>query len=147
MALGPRDLSSLVMLTGWDATELQKFRLRDGTTYAAVVSQIRAAIGALNAEINADPLWASLVSYQDQPDVEYRVGSSNGFQDHTEYGRPDARRAPAGLVVLFQGCATTQMAAARLARREPPRCANLASAAAAAAGPGPWFLRGALRVE
>lgn len=93
MALGPRDTSSLVMLTGWDATALQNFRLQDGTTYAAVLAQANAALGALNAEIYSDPLWASLVSYTDQPDVEYRVGTSNGFQRHTEYGRPDARRS------------------------------------------------------
>lgn len=93
MALGPRDTQSLVMLTGWDATELQNFTLQDGTTYAAVVAQLNAALGALNAEFRADPLWASLVSYQDTPDVEYRVGASNGMVRHTEYGRPDAARA------------------------------------------------------
>jgi C_GCAxxG_C_C family probable redox protein len=40
--------------------------------------------------------------------------------------RPDARRASAGLVILSQARATTQMAASRLARRESPRCANAA---------------------
>lgn len=93
MALGPRDTSSLVMLTGWDATELQNFQLQDGTTYDIVVGQINGVLGALNAEMYNDPLWSSLVSYTDQPDLEYRVGSSNGFSDFTEYGRPDAKRA------------------------------------------------------
>lgn len=93
MALGPRDTQSLVMLTGWDATELQNFKLQDGTTYAAVVAQMNAALGALNAEIVSHPLWSSLVSYTDQPDHEYRIGSSNGFEDHTEYGEPDHKRA------------------------------------------------------
>lgn len=93
MALGPRDTSSLVMLTGWDATELEKFKLQDGTSYAAIVAQMNAALGALNAEIYNDPLWSGLVSYTDQPDVEYRVGSSNGMEDFTEYGTPDAKRA------------------------------------------------------
>lgn len=93
MALGTRDTQSLVMLTGWDATELQNFQLQDGTSYAAIVAQINGALGALNAELVSDPLWASLVSYQDNPDVEYRVGVSNGFEDHTEYGTPEAQRA------------------------------------------------------
>ncbi len=93
MALGPRDTTSLVMLTGWDATALQNFKLQDGTTYAAVVQQLNAALGALNAEFRSDPLWSSLVSYTDQPDLEYRVGTSNGMQRHTEYGRPDPQRA------------------------------------------------------
>ena len=93
MPLGARDKASLVMLTGWDATELQNFKLQDGTSYQAIVAQANAALGALNAEIYGDPLWAGLVSYTDQMEVEYRVGSSNGFEEHTEYGVPDAKRA------------------------------------------------------
>ncbi len=91
--LGARDTGSLVMMTGWDATELQNFRLQDGTSYAAVVAQMNTALGAFNGEMTSDPLWSSLVSFTDQPDVEYRVGSSNGFELHTEYGRPDPKRA------------------------------------------------------
>lgn len=93
MALGPRDTSSLVMLTGWDATVLQNFQLQDGTTYAAIVAQLNAALGALNAEIYNHPLWASLVSYTDRPDVEYRVGATNSMSDFTEYTPPDPQRA------------------------------------------------------
>lgn len=93
MALGPRDTQSLVMLTGWDATELQNFTLQDGTTYADIVGQMNAALGALNGEFTSDPLWSSLVSYQDEPELEYRVGTSNGFVRHTEYSRPDAARS------------------------------------------------------
>ena len=90
--LGPRDTSHLVMLTGWDATELQNFTLQDGATYAEVVARMSAALAGLNAEFAGD--WmSSLYSLTDQPDVEYRVGSSNGFEEHTEYGRPDAKRA------------------------------------------------------
>lgn len=93
MAIGPRDTSSLVTLTGWDADKLNDFRLQDGTGYGELVSQMNAALGALNAEMLNDPLWSSLASYQDAPDVEYRVGVSNGFGRFTEYGRADARRA------------------------------------------------------
>lgn len=93
MPTGVRDTSSLVMLTGWDATALQNFKLQDGATYADVVAMMNAGLGALNAELNNDPLWAGLLSFTDQPDVEYRVGASNGFEVHTEYGRPDAKRA------------------------------------------------------
>lgn len=93
MALGPRDTQSLVMLPGWDPTELQNFTLQDGTTYSAVVGQMNAALGALSAEINSHPLYSALVSYTDQPDTEYRQGVSNGMSRFTEYGRPDAQRA------------------------------------------------------
>jgi hypothetical protein len=92
MPLGPRDTGQLVKLTGWDAAELLKFQLQDGTTYAAVVAQMNAALGAFNAELAADPLYSQLVSYTDMPEVEYRVGSANGFEEFTEYGRADAQR-------------------------------------------------------
>lgn len=93
MPYGPRDTNHLVMLTGWDATALKNFQLLDGTTFAAVVAQTNAALGALNAELYSDPLWSSLVSYTDQPDLEYRIGASNGFERFTEYGRADPKRA------------------------------------------------------
>lgn len=92
MALGPRDTSSLVMLTGWDATALQNHKLQDGTTYAEVVGTIAAGLGAINSELTSG-LWGQLASFQDIPELEYRVGTSNGMQRHTEYGRPDAQRA------------------------------------------------------
>ena len=93
MALGPRDTTSLVALTGWDTTELSNFRLSDGTTYAAVVAQMNFALNALNADLTSDPLWSSLVSDTDQPDYEYGMGGTAGMERHTEYGRPDAQRA------------------------------------------------------
>ena len=90
--LGPRDLSLLVMLTGWDATELQNFKLQDGTTYAAIVAQFASKLAAVNNEFAGD--WMTTLTYvTDQPENEYRVGSSNGMEVHTEYARADPRRA------------------------------------------------------
>ena len=93
MPLGPRDTTNLVMLTGWDADKLAQFTLQDGTDFATLVAQINAALQAINAELYNDPLWSSLISYTDQPDVEYRVGASNGMGRFTEYGRADTQRA------------------------------------------------------
>jgi hypothetical protein len=93
MALGRRDLSLLTLPVGWDATELQNIQLRDGTTYAEVAQMVQGALSAFNAEINGDQLYSGLVSYTDEPAAEYVVGSSNGFERHTEYGRPDVKRA------------------------------------------------------
>lgn len=93
MPYGPRSTSDLVQLTGWDATALRNWALADGTTYDTVVGMMRGALGAVNDELLNDPLWASLVGYTDEPTVEYRVGSSNGFEEHTEFGRADPRRA------------------------------------------------------
>lgn len=92
MAKGPRDTSSLVMLTGWDATALKNWELEDGTSIEAVAAQLNTALGALNAELTGG-LWGSLISVTERPDLEYRVGVSNGFELHTEYGRPDEQRA------------------------------------------------------
>lgn len=93
MALGPRDTQSLVMLTGWDATELQNYQLQDGTSMDRVVAMLNAGLGALAAELYNHPLYSALASYQDSPEVEYRVGTSNGMNQHTEYARPDQQRA------------------------------------------------------
>lgn len=93
MALGRLDLSLLTLPAGWDAAELEKARLADGTTYAEVASQLETALAALNAEIATDPVWSSLVSYDSEPTVEYRQGASNGFEQATEYGLPDVKRA------------------------------------------------------
>ena len=90
---GPRALSNLVLAPGWDGAELDSFRTEDNIGYGQILSQATAAIGALNAELTMDSLWAGLVSFTDQPTVEYRQGSANGFEEHTEYGRPDSYRS------------------------------------------------------
>ena len=90
--LGNRDTASLVLHDGWDAGELEKYRLQDGTTYAAVVSMLNAGLAAVNAELYSDPLYSSLVSYQEELEVDYRVGSTSAMGDFTEYGRPDPQR-------------------------------------------------------
>lgn len=93
MSQGPRDTNDLVQLTGWDATELRNIQLQDGTTYDSLVGEINTALSAMNAELYNDPLWSSIASYTDAADVEYRVGTSNGFARFTEYGQADAQRA------------------------------------------------------
>jgi len=80
------------MLTGWDATALKNWELADGTSVDAVAAQLKGALGALNIELTSG-LWGGLVSVTDRPDTEYRMGVSNGFEIHTEYGKPDAQRA------------------------------------------------------
>lgn len=93
MPTGTRDTSSLVMLTGWDPTVLANFRLQDGTTYAQVVAEMEAALNALNSELASSDLFGGLCYFTDQLENEYRVGVANGFEDFTEYGRGDDKRA------------------------------------------------------
>jgi hypothetical protein len=90
------------MLTGWDATALKNWELQDGTSIEAVYGMLNGALGSLNAEL-VGGLWGSLISLTDKPDLEYRVGVSNGFEVHTEYGRPDeARAATEGHMLPYQ---------------------------------------------
>lgn len=103
MATGPRDTGSLVMLTGWDATELQKFKLKEGITYGEIVGLLNTGLAAVNAELYNDPLWSGLVSYQDELEVEYRMGTSTGMSLHSEYSRPDPQKGETeGHMLPFQ---------------------------------------------
>lgn len=90
--IGPRDTSLLGLPVGWDAAELEKYELQDGTTYLAVAQELEAAIGGLNSELASDPVWSAAISFTDIPEWEYRVGTSNGMSDYDEYSLPDPRR-------------------------------------------------------
>jgi hypothetical protein len=90
--LGPRDTTSLVSYDGWDSAEMEKWTLQDGTTFAAVASMLNSGLAAVNAELYNDPLWSGMVSYQDNMEVDYKVGSANAMNVFTEYGRPDPAR-------------------------------------------------------
>ena len=92
MTTGYRDLSTLTLATGIDAAQLRKWALADGTTLDVVAGQLATALGALNAEFGTG-IFSQLVSFTDQLEVNYRVGSSTGFELHTEYGRPDPQHA------------------------------------------------------
>jgi hypothetical protein len=92
MATGWNDLKQWALPTYWDASELRKWQLADGTNYEGLVADIGRALAIQNAELLADPLIAGLVSVTDEIAVEYATGTSNGFQVHTEYGRPDQKR-------------------------------------------------------
>ncbi len=89
--LGPRSSKHLVILTGWDADELEKLSLEDGTTYRQVVAMMQGGLAAIVNEFT-NSWYSGLFYVTSEPTVEYRVGSSNGFERYTEYGRPDAKR-------------------------------------------------------
>ena len=77
MTIGYRDLSTLTLATGIDVTELRKWALADGTTIDVVAGQLGAALGALNAEFSGG-IFSNLVSFTNNAEVNYGVGSSAG---------------------------------------------------------------------
>jgi hypothetical protein len=90
--LGPNDLKNVSLPTNWDSAELRRLGLRDGTSYADVIADINGALGMVNDTLTSGWL-ANMLSTTTDPTVEYAVGSSNGYEEMTEYGQPDARRA------------------------------------------------------
>jgi len=90
--LGPRSSKHLVVLTGWDASQLELLKLEDGTTYQQIVSQMSVGLATVVNEF-ASSWYANLIYVTDEVTKEYRVGSSNGFGRYTEYSRPDPQRA------------------------------------------------------
>lgn len=94
MAIGPRALVDLALPSGWDGAALERMRLQDGTTIAAVVAALASAIAGVNAELAADPLIGGLTYMTTERTVRYRDGGGTGEMDyHTEYGLPVEQRA------------------------------------------------------
>lgn len=92
MPTGVNDLKQWAIPSNWDAARLMAIQLQSGETYDALLNDIAGALAIANADLLSDPLLATLISVTDEPQVEYSVGISNGFEDHTEYGRADPKR-------------------------------------------------------
>ena len=92
MTIGYRALLDTSLPALWDLDEIQRVRLQDGTSFAEIVSDVGQALNILNSDILSDPLYSGLFAVQDTPYVKYPVGSTNGFTELTEYGRPDPQR-------------------------------------------------------
>ncbi len=89
---GPNDLKQWALPVGWDAGRLAQIQLASGETYETLVRDINDAMGIANRALLADPLYASLISLSDERAIEYSSGVVNGFEDHTEYGKPGGKR-------------------------------------------------------
>lgn len=90
--LGPNDLKQFALPATWDAAYLRNVALKSGETYEQLINDIAAGIALANAAMLTDPLYAGLVSLTTDITSEYRSGSSSGFEDHSEYTKPDAKR-------------------------------------------------------
>src|SRR5688500_1140429 len=91
--LGVNDLKAFALPVGWDAGELAKYALADGTTYEQMVDTIAAGLAVANEGLINDPILGNMVSITAEVGLEYRSGAGNGMSERTEYQRADARRA------------------------------------------------------
>ena len=92
MALGPNDLKNVSIPSAWDAAEISRLALADGTSYEELIRTINAAIGVFNGSLGAG-YWANLISPTDEVAMEYGQGAGITVDDATEYSQPDAQRA------------------------------------------------------
>jgi hypothetical protein len=91
--LGPNDLKQFAVPTNWDAAMLTRLQLATGETYEQLISDIAAGLAMKNGTLLTNPLVASLISTTAEAAIEYPIGVSNGFERHTEYGKPNGERA------------------------------------------------------
>jgi len=90
--LGFADLKNTALPSLWDEGEIVKARLADGSTFEQMLADLRAGLQVLNGALLDMPHYAGLFAIQDEPEVEYHIGVSNGFEEATEYSTPDPRR-------------------------------------------------------
>jgi hypothetical protein len=83
----------LVLPAGMDAATLATFSLQDGTTYAEVAEELQMVVNGVNNEIYNTPWIAGLVTYTDDPSIEYASGNISGFTEYTEYSRADNQKS------------------------------------------------------
>jgi hypothetical protein len=91
--LGPNDLKQWALPAGWDAARLAQYQLASGESYDGLLDDIATGLSLANSSLLNDPIISSLISVTEEMAIEYPVGVSNGFEDHTEYATPDAQRA------------------------------------------------------
>lgn len=87
---GNLNLKHIQLPSAWDAVELRRLALRDGTTYEDVVNDIDDALGmAWDMSMSG---WISTIFYvTTEITLEYGQGNRTGWEDHTEYGQPDTK--------------------------------------------------------
>jgi hypothetical protein len=90
--LGFGDLKDTALPSLWDAGEITKLLLQDGRTFEQMLAEVRAGMQAFNAEMLGMPHYGALFAVQDDVEVEYPIGISNGFEEATEYSAPDPKR-------------------------------------------------------
>lgn len=93
MALyGFGDLKDTALHSNWDAGTIEKVRLQEGASFADLANEVQSGLVAFNNSLLNMPHYGSLFAVQDNPEVEYPIYTANGFEEATEYSKPDPRR-------------------------------------------------------
>jgi hypothetical protein len=57
-----------------------------------MLADVRTGLTVLNGSLLDMPHYSDLFAVQDEPEVEYPIGVTNGWEEATEYGVPDPKR-------------------------------------------------------
>ena len=90
--IGFGDLRNRSLPALWDAAYFKRLELRDGTSFEAMVQETARALTGFNGEILSMPHYSGLFAVQNSPALKYAIGTSNTWEEATEYGIPDPRR-------------------------------------------------------
>jgi len=90
--IGFSDLRNNTLPALWDADYFTRLKLRDGTSFEAMVALTSRVLASFTGELLSMPHYSGLFAVQDDPAVKYAIGTSNAWEVSTEYGVPDPRR-------------------------------------------------------
>jgi len=90
--LGFGDLRDTALPTLWDAAEIAKVRLQDGASFEEMVREAGAALQEFNGSLLTMAHYGLLFAVQDEPEMEYGIGTTAGFEEATEYSTPQPYR-------------------------------------------------------
>lgn len=92
--VGFADLKQTALPTLWDLDTMAKVRLADGSSFSEMLAETRAGLIAVNRELLGMKNYSGMFAVQEpsDPQVEYPIGTPNGFAEATEYARADPQR-------------------------------------------------------
>ena len=90
--LGFGDLKDTALHALWDQESILKVQLAEGVSIEQLTNEIRTALVGVNSSLLSMPHYSGLFAVQDDVEVEYPIGLSNGFREATEYSVPDPQR-------------------------------------------------------
>ncbi len=86
--LGPQNLLNLALPTGWDATKITQWAMRDGVTYGELANMVALALGDFNEEMTTN--WGWCFGLTEELAMEYPNGGSvTAMTEITDTDKPE----------------------------------------------------------